>query len=730
MSRQTVVMKIRSAWKPEVYEAYIKRTLQVVHSASLLCQEVGLYWTGFYLWALQQNEPLPPFTQTMVDNIFSAVAGTNDVKEDTSFRAGIPTPDEDRRILNARAEVERATRAAQPLTNGKKRKKQPAPNIDPNVIKLSEERTSAEEQQRRAGQCRFKVLLARFHPSWPRSGTDYRNIPCKLREHLRITMLTNAQNSLFMPYYGRQSNVLRWQMFAPTPENRQRMERWATVTNQTKPHDAGVQNRLRAHIQACINGSGKSEPGDELFQDIVAQHRAYALFRLQHPISDKLLKANGGLVLTYYRYLLYETHRAQDQRQAWLEDATFPFKRDLRLFRLRVFSLLPLRSYKHIHIPLTRTTLKAIYKKKLALADLLDPKWKNCTFMSTDGVRCHLGFDKGGEKATEGQGENTNKKRRRPPKNQKTKNDMISLFDHKVGLFMEHLVQPEVGRDRKLNVVGIDPGRTTLVQASSGYSLSKGRYYNECGFVAVEDRRNQYLTNLSPEQQGSRTAAESLSFKLWDWNQFRAHWMALIPHREAKFQIYGATCLTEDRFWSYRRKQKCMATMAKKLFSTSKTVLAFGNGQFPTSYKGARAGPGASLAKYLSKRGRVVMIDEFRTSMQCNRCHHEQENVPIKTAIKVKQKAIAEEEKGQRFNYLDRKVETWRKTRKKRDPEQFKETKTEVHAVLWCQHCTEKHGQNVFRNRDVNASRNMRDLLQWHLSGEGRPAVFCRTRLR
>ena len=67
-------------------------------------------------------------------------------------------------------------------------------------------------------------------------------------------------------------------------------------------------------------------------------------------------------------------------------------------------------------------------------------------------------------------------------------------------------------------------------------------------------------------------------------------------------------------------------------------------------------------------------------------CHQRQEHRPIKTFNKKKQQ--------------------W--------------TEEKVHGILWCSHC------QVFRNRDVNASHNIQDLLMKQLQGAERPIALHR----
>ena len=372
-------------------------------------------------------------------------------------------------------------------------------------------------------------------------------------------------------------------------------------------------------------------------------------------------------MLQYYRYLLLQTEEAQAQRTAWLADPDYPHRSQLNALRLRVFSLLPLRGYKPAHLPLTRTVMRSIFHQPdLELSDVVQEKWikKGCYYLTSDGVACHLTL------------------RREPPA---ARPRPLPFAERTRGKFRDGDVPASASVPP---VVGVDPGRDRLLQASNGYRLTKGQYYDECGFNTVRQRRLAYMKTLGPDELQAQAVLESLSFKSASWQRLNEQWQQLVPHLPAVFRIYGHRDLANDKFYRYRRKQQCLERMARELVAHEPpdTVIAFGNGQFPTSYRGARAGPGSSLAKFLSRRMRVVMVDEFRTSLICSECHQPQEHRPIKT-----------------FN---KKNQLWMEEK--------------VHGILWCSHC------QVFRNRDVNASHNIQDLLVKQLQGAERPLALRR----
>lgn len=558
----TVCMKLNSAWKPSFLQDHRDVLINTVAVATRLCHEMCLFWNGLVLYALERDRCPPPLDTHTVDQCLAAVIGKRDRKPVAVHRRPMPTPEQDQKVLEARANM--APAAAAPLTKGGKRKRRPQAAAA--TQKLAQTLTAAEEQARRDVHHQAQQLLCEFIPLWTRSGVDYRSIPASLYQQLGQTILANAKNSLFMPFFGRQMRVLQWQLFAPTDPNNERLRRWTQVTHIELNH-AQERTRLRAHLQDRINGQGSDQPGDELFAEILAAHRSHALFRVG-VISDALLMEQGPAVLQYYRYLLLQTEAAQAQRTAWLADPDYPHRSQLGTFHLRSFSLLPLRAYKPAHLPLTRTVMRSIFHlPKLELSDVVKEKWikKGCFYLTSDGVACHLTLRR--------------KRPIAPPR-------PLPFSDRQRGKFRDGDVPASATVPP---VVGVDPGRDRLLQASNGYRLTKGQYYDECGSNTVRRRRMAYLKTLGPDELQAQAVLERLSFKAATWRRVNEQWQQLVPYLTAIFRIYGHRDLANDRFYRYRRKQQCLERMARELVAQEPpgTVIAFGNGQFPTSYRGA-----------------------------------------------------------------------------------------------------------------------------------------------
>jgi len=105
----------------------------------------------------------------------------------------------------------------------------------------------------------------------------------------------------------------------------------------------------------------------------------------------------------------------------------------------------------------------------------------------------------------------------------------------------------------------------------------------------------------------------------------------------------------------------------------------FGNGVFPSSMKGVPPAPVTKVRDHLARHGRVVLVNEFRTSITCSRCF----------------------------------------ARMKRHEQ--------VHTTMHCANHSDSHQRCPWSwNRDVNAARNIALIFKVHMAGEDRPRAFRR----
>ncbi len=142
------------------------------------------------------------------------------------------------------------------------------------------------------------------------------------------------------------------------------------------------------------------------------------------------------------------------------------------------------------------------------------------------------------------------------------------------------------------------------------------------------------------------------------------HWASLRS-------FYGAKWWSVQRQDKKRREQRALAKIADQLLGTDRSKIAvFGDGAYGGTMKGVGPTPVSKIRDFLAKQGRVVLVDEYRTSQACCGCHSQL-------------------------------------VRSRRD---FTTLHCGVESMTW--------------NRDVNASRNIALLFKCKMLGLERPACM------
>ena len=94
-------------------------------------------------------------------------------------------------------------------------------------------------------------------------------------------------------------------------------------------------------------------------------------------------------------------------------------------------------------------------------------------------------------------------------------------------------------------------------------------------------------------------------------------------HRRTLEKYYGSGTVRSRRLRRYGSTQSGMEKLLKMVAPAEDTILAYGNGYFGASArKGCQGGPPVckSVRRYLARFRRVVLIDEFRTSVRSSCC--------------------------------------------------------------------------------------------------------------
>lgn len=218
-----------------------------------------------------------------------------------------------------------------------------------------------------------------------------------------------------------------------------------------------------------------------------------------------------------------------------------------------------------------------------------------------------------------------------------------------------------------------DPGLTTLYQGHHGTHMSRRQWRFETGAERATRKANQRdIVNFLPVLQhlahGSLKSASTavLCQRLRDVWVY--HWHTLWRH-------YGARWWGQQRFRQHIKEQRTLDKVANDVLGPShQRIAVFGDGVFPASMKGVPPAPVTKVRNSLARKGRVIMVDEFKTSKTCHQCLSEM--------------------------------------RQHRGLHTTKHCKSEVHTWSW--------------NRDVNAAANIAFLFQCYMAGVPRPKAFCR----
>jgi transposase len=480
---------------------------------------------------------------------------------------------------------------------------------------------------------------------------------------LSVQLTTNGQNHLWVCFRQRQFQALRIQ---------------------TKNYHA-----IQTALYSCLN------PSETKFEDTgdqkIHQEHFDILFQKERPkkISDSWLKKNSDTVLVYYKYLMtIQCQELQKRTKEMKENKKLTTKQP----RIKTFSYLPIQSYqracieiqgKDVLVLLRRMGFKvpSRYKedmkydlwRKLLNFPFQKGRWHFNGTLVTDGVQVSVLWWREGNE---------------PPETKKK----VDLTTVSRGLFSPEQIQPT----SQLEVIGIDPGRNYLLTASNGFSLSKRQYYEECGLNTTKNRREWFLQQQTPEIQDLIHQAANQTFRVPDFKAWKLNWESRKPLESLLFRFYGDKRFRNHKFFVHTRRQKCLDRAFNRLVNgldLSKTVIAFGNGKFPTSSKGEKSGPLSSLARKLSTRLRVIMTDEFKTSKTCNACFGLHSNRKM-------------------YSYV------WN-----RESKSHSRVFKSPYEILQCTNCSRWH------QRDSNASKNIQMLLEYVLNDKPRPEAFCRGKL-
>lgn len=277
-----------------------------------------------------------------------------------------------------------------------------------------------------------------------------------------------------------------------------------------------------------------------------------------------------------------------------------------------------------------------------------------------------------------------------------------SIIQSENELYVDEIVNPLDVQDK--NVVGIDGGLDDILHCTDGNNF----YRYTANQRRVQTKSKKYMKLMDGLKKD--TFIDGKSIKEWETilsqhNKYTCSFDDYKAYLRAKFDCY--TCLYKFylnplirklKWNSYINRQRSEAKMInqiKKYFGEPETtVISIGDwDQKGHHMKGKEPTKGKGMRMVLRRAGfQVYLVDEFRTSCKCHRCH---ENV---------EKCLYRESKR---------------------PKTFGQMHL-VHGLLSCQTA---NGCSCLWNRDVNGCLNIRMLALTAFKKEERPLAFRRERI-
>ncbi|POM75746.1 DNA phosphorothioation-dependent restriction protein DptG [Phytophthora palmivora] len=170
------------------------------------------------------------------------------------------------------------------------------------------------------------------------------------------------------------------------------------------------------------------------------------------------------------------------------------------------------------------------------------------------------------------------------------------------------------------------------------------------------------------------------------------------------------------RFTQDRAKMAALDVLAKRVVPIPSRQVCIGYGDWSRrdGIKGYATGPVKGFVKALKKRATVVPIDEYRTSVTCSSCHKRLKQARLFVQMKRKE---GEQDIRLKMRPSRKEMKEIAEMRKFRNPK-LASKKVVLKCTRNVLRCSNSRCKANFWNRDVNAARNMLELLRSGLKGK------------
>jgi len=268
--------------------------------------------------------------------------------------------------------------------------------------------------------------------------------------------------------------------------------------------------------------------------------------------------------------------------------------------------------------------------------------------------------------------------------------------------YISDLTDEELEKCKKRKIISIDPGKQSLV-----YMIDENK--NKLRYTASQRRVESYrkknsmilhwekLNNNIIEEE---TKLSDQNNKTVNYEKFKNYIKekTIMNNKLKDFYNQELYRKLKWRSWIYQRKSedKFLNRIKETYGKKEEILLCYGNWSNTKQMKYIMPTKGIGLRRIISKKYDVVLIDEFKTSCLCSKCHHKLEN------YKLNEYELLEYKKHNMKNIK------------------------EIHRLLICKNCGLENKNSVFINRDMNACINMVNLSKEWINSKKRNENFCR----
>jgi hypothetical protein len=194
----------------------------------------------------------------------------------------------------------------------------------------------------------------------------------------------------------------------------------------------------------------------------------------------------------------------------------------------------------------------------------------------------------------------------------------------------EHVVNEDIANDEKLHVIGVDPGRKTIIHGVDGegreYKLSRREYYHKAHFTKNsdegkrQDQKIKVILDALATQTAKTASVEEFEDHLRVFARIGRNYETSAPFLHWLWSHY-----TNNR-WAYRRMDNWIhkRQTLDRFFNTFRThakgrtvVVAYGAARFNPTGRGEQSVPTTEMSKICKRHYHTDFIDEFRTT----KCH-------------------------------------------------------------------------------------------------------------